>query len=97
MTIATVGTPRETAPIRASVLYGAKPAISDQNVACDRCPTAAAKARIVFEAGPLYLCGHHLRTSWVTIMRRALEVSIDLPEKRFYLPAAPAEIEGVAR
>lgn len=57
--------------------------------ACDRCPSAAAKVKATYEAGPVYLCGHHARQAWHLLERTALRVRADVPNGSFYLPMTP--------
>lgn len=77
--------------IGACVVFGPKPEIASLNEPCDRCPAAVARGRALFETGPLYLCGHHLRTCWDDLMSSALELTVDIPGRSFYLPATPQE------
>lgn len=69
-----------------AVHYGSGPDISVKGVACDGCPTARAKARVVMPAGELYLCGHHLREGLDVIMASALSVTADVPEGSYWMP-----------
>lgn len=77
-----------TSATRAKPRVGTGPAISLQNVACDGCPTARAKARIVLEKGELYLCGHHLRENLEKLSETALSITSDDPKGSYWMPEA---------
>lgn len=74
------------APVLAAVSFGSTPLVSSRGIACDRCPTAPAKARVSMPTGDLYLCGHHVRTAWDTLSSVALSIEVDTPADRFFLP-----------
>src|SRR5699024_4116477 len=81
--------PLSVPPRRADTLVGPFPTVASQLQACDRCPSAAAKIRADYVIGPVYLCGHHARESWVVLERTALRIRADVPTDSFYLPMPP--------
>lgn len=60
--------------------------ISLSGISCDRCPTARAKARIVMEAGEMYLCGHHFRENLDGLSQVAQFIVSDDPEGSYWMP-----------
>lgn len=73
--------PRVAAPVR-------REPVARDGAHCDLCPTATARVRAVFEAGPIYLCGHHARAHWGDLTTQALVVAVDEDEAAFLPPDA---------
>jgi len=82
-------TPLAVPPRRADMLFGQSPAVASELQPCDRSPSAAAKVKATFSAGPVYLCGHHARCAWPVLERTALRIRADVPNGSFYLPMGP--------
>ncbi|MCG7308048.1 MULTISPECIES: DUF7455 domain-containing protein [Brachybacterium] len=74
---------------RADILFGQTPTVSSEAMACDRCPSASAKVKVILASGTLYLCGFHARRSWDLLERMALRIRADLPGDSYYLPMGP--------
>lgn len=89
--VAPVPAPPATHPVQASVVIGPQPRIASRGIACDRCPTAPAKARVVMASGDLYLCGHHVREGFEVLERTALTIEVDAPQGAFYAPMIQTE------
>lgn len=77
---------KATAEARERSQRGSGPSISRSGISCDRCPTARAKARIVMEAGELYLCGHHYRENRDALSVVALSIVEDDPKDSYWMP-----------
>lgn len=79
-------TPLSVPPRRADTLFGQTPTVASERASCDRCPAAAARVKVFYATGAVYLCGHHARQAWSVLERTALRIRADVPNGSFYLP-----------